>query len=355
MPEPVIKYSRLKLTHRAHTGRKLHKSHTSYPLLAVLLLMVGMILTATTLQVRAADVVVTAVANGPAPAQAAVILSPENDDRFTDSSVPVSGTCEAGYYIKLFRNNIFSGSALCTAGGTFSIVTDLFLGRNDLQARSFNIADNEGPPSNIVTVYYDVPETPDPDPGSGPGSGPGPDQEIHYRPGGIPSTDTPFYLATEYFFKAAYTGQKITWDFEILGGQGPYTAYVVWGDGYSDVNSGLLENQFTIEHIYNTAKEKREYYSLTVRIVDARGYNASLQLITIMNDPNIISGALVRPNDPSPLSTSKLFTGVLKLVWSVYGILLLMGICFWLGERRGESVAAAWYRRRLRRKGIAAG
>lgn len=351
MPEPVIRYSRLKIVHRTHTGRKLHKSHTSYPLLAALLLMVGVLLTATTLQVRAADVVVTAVANGPAPAQAAVILSPVNDDRFTDSSVPVSGTCDPGYYIKLFRNNIFSGAALCTAGGTFSIVTDLFLGRNDLQARTFNIADHEGPPSNVVTVYYDLPDSggpTDPTDPTQPGTPP-------YQPGGKPDPSAPFYLATEYFFKAAYTGQKITWDFEVFGGKGPYTAYAVWGDGYSDRVPLTDGNKFTLNHTYNSPKEVREYYSLTVRVVDSQGFTASLQLIAIMNDPNIISGALVRPNDPSPLGTGKLFSGVLKFVWSAYGILLLMGICFWLGERRGESVAAAWYRRRLRRKGITAG
>lgn len=351
MPEPVIRYSRLKIVHRGHTGRKLHRSHTSYPLLAALLLMVGVLLTAMTLQVRAADVVVTAVANGPAPAQAAVILSPSNNDRFTDSSVPVSGTCEAGYYIKLFRNNIFSGATICTPGGTFSIITDLFLGRNDLQARTFNIADNEGPPSNIVTVYYDSPDAggpTDPIDPSRPGTPP-------YQPGGQPDPSVPFYLSTEYFFKAAYSGQKITWDFEIFGGKGPYTAYAVWGDGYSGHKLVRDGNKFALSHTYKTLKDVREYYSVTVRVVDSQGFTASLQLIAIMNDPNVISGALVRPNDPRPLGSTNFLSGILKFVWSVYGILLLMGICFWLGERRGESVAAAWYRRRLRRKGIMTG
>lgn len=310
--------------------------------------MVGVILGATTLQVIAADVTVTAVANGSPPVQAAVILSPQQDDRFTNSSVPVSGTCAAGYYIKIYRNEIFSGAAICTDGGTFSVTTDLFAGRNDLQARTYNIADNEGPRSSIVTVYYDVPGTGDPTDPDGPQpsspTGPG------YQPGGRPDPKTPFYLSTEYFFKAAYTGQKISWDFEVMGGQGPFTVYAVWGDGYSDVYPNKQGNTFTIEHIYSTLKERREYYTVTVRIVDSRGYSASLQLISIMNDPNVISGALVRPNDGTPLGTVKFFSGILKFVWSAYGIVLLMGICFWLGERRGESVATAWYRRKLRRR-----
>lgn len=313
--------------------------------------MVGVFLTAMTLQVRAADVTVTAAANGSPPVQAAVILSPEQDDRFTDSSVPVSGTCESGYYVKLFRNEIFSGVALCTDGGTFSITTDLFAGRNDLQARTYNIADHEGPASAIVTVYYDLPDTETPGEGGG-GESPGsPSVDTPgYQPGGRPDPTTPFYLTTEYFFKAAYSGQKISWDFEVMGGQGAYTVYAVWGDGYSDVYPNKEGNKFTIEHVYNTLKEKREFYTVTIRIVDSRGYSASLQLISIMNDPNIISGALIRPNDGTPFGAASIVSGLLKFVWSAYGIVLLMGICFWLGERRGENVATAWYRRKLRRR-----
>ncbi len=344
MPEPINKSARLKLTHRSHTGHKLHRSHTSYPLVAALLLMVGVLLTAMTMQVRAADVIVTATANGPAPIQAAVILSPAHNSELTDSSTPVSGTCEPGYYVKLYRNNIFSGAALCTPGGTFSIVTDLFLGRNDLQARTFNIADQEGPASQVVTVYYKPVVPP------GPGGPSDPSVPAPTRPGGLPTDENPFYLSTEYFFKAAYTGQKTTWDFKILGGTGPFTAYVAWGDGYSDRLPASDNENFTIEHIYNTLKDRREYYTVTIRVVDSKGRSASLQLIAIMNDPNIISGALVRPNDPSPFVPGSLFSGLLKFIWSAYGIVLLMGVCFWLGERRGESVATAWYRRRLRRR-----
>lgn len=337
-----IEHYRLGLIHHAHTGRRLHRSHTSYPLLAVILLMVGVLLTAMTLQVRAATVTVTAVANGSTPVQAAVILSPEQDDRFTSSSVPVSGICEPGYYIKLYRNEIFSGATLCTDGGTFSIITDLFVGRNDLQARTFNVADNEGPASSIVTVYYDQPITDPEDPGAGPSEPAGP---------GTPSgpASAPFYLSTEYFFKAAYSGQTIKWDFKVFGGQGPFTAYAAWGDGYSDVLTGVEGDSFTFGHAYKTLKEQREYFSVTFRLIDSRGRTASLQLVAIMNDPNVISGALVRPNDPSPLGTAAgWFSGMLKAVWSAYGFVLLMGLCFWLGEKRGESLMMLRRRRHAR-------
>lgn len=347
---PDAKSKRLKLSHHTHTGKKLHKSHTSYPLIAVLLLMVGMLLTAMTLQVKAADVTVTAVVNGTTPVVPAVILSPENDDRFTDSQVPVSGTCDPGYVIKLFRNEIFSGATICTAGGTFAITTDLFAGQNDLQARTYNIADNEGPGSAIVTVYYDVPVDPiDPTEPDEPGQPSQPNPPGSYQPGGTPDGQAPFYLSTEYFFKAAYSGQKIKWDFDILGGNAPFAAHVVWGDGYSDTIPQIDGAKVSIEHAYQTLKETREYFTVTIRVQDEQGRRASLQLIAIMNDPNVISGALVRPDNGGPASAASIFNGMLKFVWSAYGILILMGICFWLGERRGESVTKAWYRRRRNR------
>ncbi len=350
MPVPKEDITRRKfgLLHYTHTGRRLHRSHTSYPLLAVLLLMVGVLLGFTTMQVDANTVTVTAVANGPAPVQPAVILSPADGDRFTDASIPVTGTCPAGYYVKLFRNEIFSGSALCSDGGTFAITTDLFVGRNDLQAKIFNLADEEGPASGVVTVWYDPPDEPEPGPGPAPDPGQPPAAPQTPPPGGRPDPATVFYLASEYFFKAAYTGQAIKWDFKIMGGTGPYTAYVVWGDGYSSMITDINGDTFTAEHAYSSLKDTREYFSITVRVHDTRGYKASLQLVTIMNDPHIIGGALVRPDDAAPLTPGSLLNGVLKYIWSAYGILLLMGICFWLGEKRGEDAALAWYRRRLR-------
>lgn len=330
---PILKddiiHLRFGLIPKGHTGRKLHRSHTSWPLVAAMLLMVGVLLTATTMQVRAASVTVNAKANGPHPVTPAIILSPEDGSSFSLAPIPVTGTCEAGYYVKLYRNDIFSGSALCTPGGTFSIISDLFIGRNDLVARTFNAADDEGPASGTVTLWY----------------APG---EI--ATGEDAPNDGGFYLTTEYFFKAAYSGQKLTWDFNIVGGHSPYTAYATWGDGYSDMQTGLGGGKVWFEHAYKTPKDQREYYTVIIRLVDSVGRSTTLQLVAIMNDRTIISGALVRPNDPSPFNPVGWLSGTLKGIWSVYGVVVLMGVCFWLGERRGESLAAAWYRRKLRRR-----
>ncbi len=312
MPEVFSRSRRLKLVHRSHTGRRLHRGHTSYPLLAALLLMVGVLLTMMTYQAAAEDVVVNAVVNGDPPTIAAVILSPVNDQRFTDPSVPVSGTCQPLFFVKIFRNNIFAGTSECSENGTFAVTIELFPGRNDLVARSFNVGESEGPPSNTVSVYYDAPYSPDAE---------------------------PYYLTSEYFFRAAFTGQRIVWDFDIVGGCDPYSVMVAWGDGYSDTIKDVKDTRFRVEHKYRSPKEQREHFIVTVTVHDCNGKRTALQLVAIMNDPMIIGANFAEPASPSPLGSN------LGLLWAAFAVVTLMGICFWLGERRGESVTESYYHR----------
>jgi hypothetical protein len=309
-PKTIPKSRRLKLAHLSYTGKRLHRTHTSYPLLAALLLMVGVFLSVMTIQVRAEDVVVNGVVNGDPPTIPAVILSPEQDNRFTNPTVPVSGTCDPYFFIKIFRNNIFAGAGECSPDGEFTVTIELFPGRNDLVARSFSVSENEGPPSNTVSVYYDAPVTTD--------SG-------------------PFYLTTEYFLRAGYSGQPIIWDLEIHGGTGPFTVNVDWGDGNSDTIKDLTSRTFRLNHDYNLPQGSREHYTVTVIVYDANGQRTSLQLIAIMNDPAIIAATFAEPSNPGTN---------LGLLWLAFVIVVLMGICFWLGERRGESVTNAFYRKR---------
>lgn len=315
MPKKIKKSRRLGLIHHSHTGRRIHKSHTSYPLVALLLLAIGVFLAAMTMQVRAADVVVTASVSGDPPTIPAVILNPEQDDRFANPTIPVSGTCDPLYFIKIFRNNIFAGVDECSADGEFSLTIELFPGRNDLVARSFNAAENEGPPSDIVTVYYDLPVTP-----------------------GTPDSG-PFYLTTEYFLRAGYSGQNIFWDFAIHGGTGPFTVNVDWGDGSNDTIKDLTSRTFRLQHEYGTPRDRREHYTVTVIVYDATGRRTSLQLIVIMNDPAIIAATFAEPPTLIPGDS-------LNLAWWAYALVVLMGVCFWLGERRGESIVNSRYRRR---------
>lgn len=319
MPKKMPRSKRLHLVHHRHTGRKLHRRHTSYPLVGLLLLSVGVFLSVLSMQVRAVDVVVQAAVNGDPPTVPAVILSPVTDARFTVPTVSVSGTCDPYFFVKIYRNDIFAGSGECSPGGDFTVTIQLFPGRNDLVARTFNVAELEGPPSNTVTVYYDAPVP--------------------------PPRDGPFYLTTEYFFRAAYTGQKIIWDFGITGGSSPYTVTVSWGDGSSDTITNLTSKSFRLEHLYRSPKNQREFFTVTVTVTDADKAQASLQLVAIMNDPDIIGASFAEPDDPAVVASP----GTLRLLWLAFAVTALMGICFYLGERRGQALTDNWYRRHLAR------
>src|SRR6266550_3261904 len=99
-----------------------------------------------------------------------------------------------------------SGSAICTGSRIFELQIDLFPGKNDLTAHSFNINDNEGPVSAITTVYYDIPA---------PSSG---------------QTPNPLILKTAFIYKGYYVNQEVDWPLEISGGNKPYAFNIDWGD-----------------------------------------------------------------------------------------------------------------------------
>lgn len=105
--------------------------------------------------VQAESLEVTATVQAPLPTSPAIILSPSDQEHVTHSPLTVSGTCGDGAYVKVYNNGSSAGVGSC-AGGTFAIQVSLAPDANELQARVYNITDNEGPQGPAVTVYYDV-------------------------------------------------------------------------------------------------------------------------------------------------------------------------------------------------------
>lgn len=324
------------LSHRRHTGKVLHHRHTSYPLVVLLLLMVGVFMVQATRGVRADEVVVTATSNGPLPPSAAVILDPVNGQRFTGIPIPVSGTCPYPYVVKLYRNNLFSGSTQCNPDGTWLLFSDLFAGENELIARIFNFADQEGPQSTPVVVHYDVPvpptspAQPDNSPQQSP-TGPGaPSDDL--TPTEVEEKSKPFFITTDEYFRAIYVGQEITWDFGIVGGNMPFRVTVAWGDGGTTTMSGMDKRHFTVSHTYTKAPTSREYFPVTVSVSEEGDRNATLQVFTILNDR--ITPGLGRASSDGG-SGGGIFSPFWRIAWPAYAVTLLMVISFWLGQRRG--------------------
>jgi hypothetical protein len=123
--------SRQKPKKRASKQIKNRKSRffLPYPLLIFLTLCAGVFLVAATLNVSANDLLVSAKVAGPPVTSPAAITSPVNGTHFSSVPISVSGTCPANAaYIELFRNNVMSGTAICS-GGNFQLSSDLFVGR----------------------------------------------------------------------------------------------------------------------------------------------------------------------------------------------------------------------------------
>ena len=325
--------------HRRHTARLLPKKHTSYPVVALLLLMVGVLLVFSTSSAAADDnITVNGVVDGGTPPAGATILSPTTGTHFSAVPITVSGTCEVGpgFYVKLFRNDIFSGSAACTSGGTFSISSDLFDGENILTAIEANAADVNGPTSAPVTVYYD------PVVSNGGSGGPGPGSSSS-RPGS--GTGTRFYISPDHSYRAGFTGQDVTEILTFVGGRKPYRLIVKWGDGYSTTLEHITEGTVKLRHMYGTAANVRTYYTVDVQGYDTDGRTAYLQLFTIMNDPTIAGLMKKPPTIAGGLYHNPLLHGLL-FAWPAYVITILMAITYWLGERRGEGIGVMLARRR---------
>ncbi len=237
--------------------------------------------------------------SAPPPTTPATISVPRSGQVFTSLPVTVSGLCTGDLLVKLFKNNVFAGSAQCK-NGSYSMIIDLFDGQNDLVARVYDALDQAGPDSNTVTVTY--------------------------------NTDTPGFknrvsLTTTIAKKGANPGQKLTWPITISDGEGPYAISVDWGDGKTpDLISRPFPGTFDIEHVYDNPG----VYNIIIKATDKNGGVAYLQLVGIAN------GALGQDNgstgkDGNSDASAQAKT---KLLWQPAALLIpFIATTFWLGMK----------------------
>lgn len=335
------------LIHPRHTGRLVHHRHTSWVYMVLLLLMVGLLLAYSTFPVLADQVTVTATANGPLPPEPAVITKPSDGAVVSQSPITVSGTCPAPYFIKLYRNQLFSGSARCQDDGTFSIVTDLFPGENELRALIFNYADQEGPLSDpvivtLIGVSGPAPAAPGlPPAGGGNGSGGGGYDGAEALP--------PFFITTDKFYKANLDKLNIDWQFTIVGGSPSYDIDVDWGNGRKSKIDNFIDKKFSVSHEYAKTDQEFNYYVVKVSVRDGSQRVATLQVFNILSftessgaGTSLPTGGTAYPQDDGWLERT-------RYLWLAYGSVLLMAVSFWLGQHL--IVAPAGHGRHIRKLG----
>lgn len=237
--------------------------------------------------------------SAPPPTTPATISFPRDGAVISDLPVTVTGICSNGLLVKLFKNNVFAGSAQCK-NGSFSIQIDLFSGRNELVARVYDDLDQAGPDSNIVAVNF---------PFTGFNAG------------------SRISLTSSFAKKGANPGQKLVWPITLSGGNGPYAISVDWGDGKSpSIISQTFPGTFNIEHTY----DQPGIYNVIVRAIDKDNNVAFLQLVGVANGPlNQSAGGLQDGGDNSQPVQQKV-----KILWQPAAISIpLIMSTFWLGRK----------------------
>lgn len=231
-------------------------------------------------QTNTGDISVEGVVSGPPPSTAPTIEEPASNITFATKSITVKGSCVSGLVVKIYRNNFFAGSALCQPDGKYSVPIDLFVGENILIARQFDTFGQASPDSNIVTIFYTPESVPPSLPDDADATSPVPSSGPAQAPADTPAI-AQFQLIIEYDYtlQSIYTGTPFYLPVKFAGGTGPYAISINWGDGTNDVFSRTDTTPFTIDHTY----EKAGYYTVTMKISDSKGEQASLQFVLLAN------------------------------------------------------------------------
>jgi hypothetical protein len=238
---------------------------------------------------------------GPPPSQGATISDPPNGKNFTTLPITVQGICVGDVLVKLFKNGVFSGSAQCT-NGHYSIISDLFDGRNDLVAHVYDAFDQEGPVSNTVTVTY-TPEK--------------------------GTVGNRVAITSLYAKRGSNPKESLSWPFTISNGVGPYAVSIDWGDKKSaDLISEQFPGDFTAKHTYDDSG----IYNVIVKVTDHNGVTSFLQVVAIANGP------IKQDNNSSSTTGNGTNTtvtpGSQQIVWWPAAVLIPVTITtFWLGKR----------------------
>jgi hypothetical protein len=330
--------------HIRHTGRMLSYKHTSYSLIVLLLFMVGVVMclnsALATADITTSDsYVVHGKILGVAPTSPAVITSPVEGTIFSEQLIPVSGTCpQSATYVKLYRNNLFAGVALCHEG-TFSLQASLVLGKNTFKLEVFNISDLQGPDSRPLSVYY--------------GTGPeGVSSTVNNGNVGAPA---PLNINADYSYRGYYINQELTWTMGIAGGVGPFITHVDWGDNTDSIQKQDGDGPLTLTHIYTRHGGDRMTYIIKITVTDAAGQAAFLQLATLIAVPGVNGFGIVTgsstPSGPGLSSLQHTITRIAKYAWPTYLVTVIMVVSFWLGEHREFIILQGRFRfvKRLRR------
>lgn len=147
---------KLKLADHRHTGKVIHRWHTSYVVLVILLLIVGFFLFIGSFRVLASDnnVSISVIVAGPFPTVGATITNPVDGTVVTDKTkIEISGTCSEDLFVVIRNNSVPAGSTVCTGAGVFSLEIQLNNGENIISALNYDNYNQAGPITPSINVH----------------------------------------------------------------------------------------------------------------------------------------------------------------------------------------------------------
>jgi hypothetical protein len=270
-------------------------------LLAIVVSVLLIVLTASVVQAQTSEsgpVGIEGKISAPPPTVGASITFPSNGQVITQLPITVTGICPKDLLVRLYKNNVFSGSAYCTTG-SYSIITDLYTGANELVAKVYDSLDQPGPDSNKVNVTFNDPAG---------------------------SIGTRVSLTSNYAKRGANPGETLEWPIILSGGNGPYAVKMDWGDGKTaDLISLEFPGTFTTKHVYDSPG----VYNIVVQATDKNGGTAFLQLVGIGNGP-LTEGAGITTAGKNTTSV----VGKTRILWEPAAFMIpLIAVTFWLGQR----------------------
>ncbi len=232
------------------------------------------------------------------PTQAATITTPGSGGSYTTSPITVSGVCQTDMLVQVYNNGVMVGAVMC-ANGSFSLQVSLFSGTNELTAIMYDDLEQAGPVSNIVTLTYN---------------------DTSFSAFGQLIT-----LTSSYGRRSAPAGSELTWPLQLTGGTGPYAFSIDWGDGTApELKSQSIAGVVAIAHKYKNAG----IYNVNIRVTDANGVSAFLQIIAVSSGKVDASTAGATDGANGSSGTK------VELLWipAVIALALLVPT-YWLGRR----------------------
>lgn len=232
------------------------------------------------------------------PTQAATITTPGSGGSYSTSPITVSGVCQTSLLVQVYNNGVMVGAVMCT-NGSFSLQVSLFAGTNELTAVMYDDLEQAGPVSNIVTLTYN---------------------DTSFAAFGQLIT-----LTSSYGRRSAPAGSELTWPLQLTGGTGPYAFSIDWGDGTNaELKSQASAGVVPISHKYKNAG----IYTVNVRVTDANGVSAFLQMVAVSSGKVDASTAGATDGSGTGSGTK------VEILWipAVVALILLLPV-FWLGRR----------------------